>query len=173
MSEKIMLRAEDIGPTRVKFNPNNPKHQYKPKSYNPQYIWGQLSFWDRQTIKTPDASLTAARYGTCVIPDVGCCFRSSQKVYNRKDWLRQIEEKPYAQWPNRWHWSYRNPHGIYGSVAVDHFLGVPGLNTVFEQMNSRKVMTPRTRVDEFYEQQTCVKKPSRLTARQRKKTRVE
>ena len=37
------------------------------KRYNSQYVWGQLHFWERQTIAQPDASLMAARYGPIVL----------------------------------------------------------------------------------------------------------
>ena len=110
-SPPVALRSEDIGPTVRKFSEAT-MGTYKAKKYGPQYLWGQMSFWDRQTIKSPDASLTAARYGTVSLPDVECCYRSTGKKYNRRGLLTLLREKAWQQWPGRWHWSFRNPSKV-------------------------------------------------------------
>ena len=101
-----------------------------------QYLWGQMSFWDRQTIKSPDASLTAARYGTVSLPDVECCYRATGKKYDRRGMLGLLREKAWQQWPGRWHWSFRNPSKVYGSPMLDRFLGLPSMSKLMEDLEA-------------------------------------
>lgn len=94
----------------------------KGKSYNRQYVWGQLNFWERQTIAQPDASLMAARYGPVVLPDADCCFNTQLNPYSRKqrsNMLEIFENKPHSQWKTTTHWRFRNKYSIFGSPFVD------------------------------------------------------
>ena len=79
-SPPITLRQCDLGDT---IRPLKEKDRVvSGKRYNSQYVWGQLHFWERQTIAQPDASLMAARYGPIVLPDADCCFSSHTNSYS-------------------------------------------------------------------------------------------
>eukprot|EP00505_MAST-04D_sp_SCG-Rhode-Island_P000847 Stramenopile-MAST_4_protein_847 len=59
-SPSICIRQCDVGETKKPMTEKNAV--MKGKAYSPMYIWGQLNFWERQTIASPDSSLMAARY---------------------------------------------------------------------------------------------------------------
>lgn len=44
------------------------------KRYRPQFLWGQLVSWFKQTIYDPSASLSADRRGTLSLPDLESCY---------------------------------------------------------------------------------------------------
>ncbi|KNC71826.1 hypothetical protein SARC_15631, partial [Sphaeroforma arctica JP610] len=48
VSDTVEITAADVGAV------SRPKQPIKGKKYNNQHIWGQLHFWDRQTINEPD-----------------------------------------------------------------------------------------------------------------------
>ncbi|ETO29425.1 hypothetical protein RFI_07694 [Reticulomyxa filosa] len=86
-----------------------------PKKYNPQYVWGQLNFWERQTIEQPDASLSHSRRGTVALPNIECCYSKQirddlKRPYDyatRQELLGLLETKPFNPWTTRWHWNFR------------------------------------------------------------------
>ena len=98
------------------------------KRYNAQYVWGQLNFWDRQTIEQPDASLSQCRRGTVALPTAESCYSGSngplRRAYDykaRKELLRTLECKAGVPWPTKWHWSFRNGK-LYGSPWLDAYI---------------------------------------------------
>jgi hypothetical protein len=124
-SPSIKLRQCDVGET---IHPLSEKSEVvKGKNYGPGYIWGQMNFWERQTIAQPDSSLMAARYGPVVLPDATCCFSTTLNDYGpsrRKDTINRWVERPHEQIPTRFHWRFKNPHRIYGSPMLDEALRI-------------------------------------------------
>merc|ERR1711879_254558 len=93
------------------------------KSYENQYSWGQLVFWMRQTIEKPNASLSAARRGVIVLPNIECCYSSKpiKRTYAGKSRAALLEwmiKRPFQAWPTTWHWSFQT-HGLYGTPSFD------------------------------------------------------
>ena len=119
-SPPITLRQCDLGDT---LRPLKEKDRVvSGKKYNSQYIWGQLHFWERQTIAQPDASLMAARYGPIVLPDAECCFSSHINSYSkaqRNTMIDIFENKPHSQWKTSTHWRFKNKYSIFGSPFLD------------------------------------------------------
>jgi hypothetical protein len=115
-SEPAPIRREDL-PRKMKVNING----IKPKYYSRHYIWGQLIFWDRQTIAEPDQSLMAARYGPICLPEAESCYTSS-KLYNesaRKQFLSTLRKQPSSQWRCSLPWSFKNKHKVWGTPMLD------------------------------------------------------
>ena len=119
-SPPITLRQCDLGDT---IRPLKEKDRVvSGKRYNSQYVWGQLHFWERQTIAQPDASLMAARYGPIVLPDAECCFSSHSNSYStaqRNIMIDIFENKPHSQWKTSTHWRFKNKYTIFGSPFLD------------------------------------------------------
>ena len=44
------------------------------KQYSPEFMWGQLVSWYKQTIYNPSASLSADRRGTFSLPSIDSCY---------------------------------------------------------------------------------------------------
>ena len=141
-SPSIRIRQCDVGETKKPMTEKNAV--MKGKAYSPMYIWGQLNFWERQTIASPDSSLMAARYGPIVLPDSSCCFSGSLHNYNtepRRSTIDLWERSPHSQIPTRLHWRFKNPHRIYGSPMLDRaieiskngYLARPGIEIEIRQ----------------------------------------
>ena len=67
------------------------------------YLWGQLVFWNKQTIEKPEASLSAGRRGTLTYPEICSSFfkriRSGADKFpggSRKKWLDSIRAVSYT-----------------------------------------------------------------------------
>jgi len=111
--------AKQIDPMKVVFK--------EKKKYQSGFVWGQLSGWFKQTVASPDASLSAERRGTLSLPDVESCFASGE--YNdRQSLLEKIHDQPHVMWPTGTNWRFRNSLRMYGSPwfdeAVDPSLSV-------------------------------------------------
>ena len=92
------------------------------------YLWGQLVFWNKQTIEKPEASLSAGRRGTLTYPETGHSFLSKTRSFgdkfpggSRKKWLESIRDKPGDYWPIGDSWSYENKEKVYGTFLSDDF----------------------------------------------------
>lgn len=92
------------------------------------YLWGQLVFWNKQTIEKPEASLSAGRRGTLTYPEITQSFLSPNRKHwqkypwgSRKNWLESIRDKPGDYWPIGDGWSYENKEKIYGTFLSDDF----------------------------------------------------
>ena len=119
-SPPLKLRQCDVGDTCRALKEKD--SVVKGKSYNRQYVWGQLHFWERQTIAQPDASLMAARYGPVVLPDADCCFNTHLNPYSpsqRKSMLEIFEHQPHSQWKTTTHWRFRNKYSLFGTPFID------------------------------------------------------
>lgn len=88
------------------------------KKYQSGYIWGQMSGWFKQTVASPDASLSAERRGTLSLPDMQCCF-SATSYKDRQAIVDRVSKQPEAMWPTGSHWSFKNKRKIYGSPWLD------------------------------------------------------
>ena len=92
------------------------------------YLWGQLVFWNKQTIEKPEASLSAGRRGTLTYPEICSSFfvrlHSGTDKFpggSRKKWLEAIRDKPGDYWPIGDGWSYENKMRVYGTFLSDDF----------------------------------------------------
>eukprot|EP00483_Globobulimina_turgida_P003373 UN03379 len=104
------------------------------KPYGPLYIWGQMSFWWKQTVEKPDTSLSHYRRGCIYLPFLDCCFSKKMnkaiiKPYDnqtRNYFLQSLAENCHSSWSNSLHFSFKSvtPHTqkIYGSPFLDHYL---------------------------------------------------
>ena len=100
----------------------NKKCKPTSKRYSPHFIWGQLHFWERQTISDPSASLSAARYGTVSLPDVDCSFSNNASDYTksvRNQLCHNLEHASATQWSNRTHWRFKNAIKLFGAPWLD------------------------------------------------------
>jgi len=105
------------------------RHNKLSKVYQQQYVWGQCMYWMRQTIESPNSSLSAERRGTICLPDITSCYATSRtrriaKLYDlqaRTSLLEHLKAKSSSQWPTKWHWKFRWPmkNRFYGSPWFD------------------------------------------------------
>ncbi|EGR30374.1 SET domain protein, partial [Ichthyophthirius multifiliis] len=52
------------------------KHYEEQRIYSPQFIWGQLTVWFKQTIASPQATLSQDRRGTLSFPSINQSFKT-------------------------------------------------------------------------------------------------
>ena len=108
------------------------------------YLWGQLVFWNKQTIEKPEASLSAGRRGTLTYPEICSSFfvrtRSGTDKFpggSRKKWLDSIRDKPGDYWPIGDGWSYENKQRVYGTfLSDDFFLDTNNRFTILEAIDN-------------------------------------
>lgn len=108
------------------------------------YLWGQLVFWNKQTIEKPEASLSAGRRGTLTYPEICSSFfkriRSGADKFpggSRKKWLDSIRDKPGDYWPIGDGWSYENKQRVYGTfLSDDFFLDTNNRFTILEAIDN-------------------------------------
>eukprot|EP00803_Ostreobium_quekettii_P003488 evm.model.scf_39.17 EVM.evm.TU.scf_39.17 scf_39:159856-164351(-) len=117
------------------------------KKYPMNFIWAQLSFWFKQTVTDPTASLSADRRGSICLPDIESCYNSGRKDYHKKDrpWLLELlENKPDAMWKFGTIFSFRSEAKIYGSPMVDAVWrgDQEGLQRVVAELKSASVPGP-------------------------------
>ena len=95
------------------------------KKYSPLYIWGQLVTWFKQTIYTPEASLSADRRGALSLPDPEGCYSATPSHYvktERRSMIKLIRKNIHAMWPSTLSWNFKNPSKVYGSPMFDEAL---------------------------------------------------
>ena len=129
-----------------------------PKKYAQQYVWGQLNFWERHTIESPDSSLSAERRGTICLPNISCCYikpstnkhsrtthRRQFNYHIRKGMIQHLEHKHWSNWSTRWHFGFKNG-GIYGSPWLDSYIDPENESEKFKQfiqtMKDTKMIYP-------------------------------
>jgi hypothetical protein len=108
------------------------------------YLWGQMVFWNKQTIEKPEASLSAGRRGTLTYPELNQSFFNDRKSNvdrfpsgSRKKWLNNIRDKPGDYWPIGDGWSYENKHKVYGTfLSDDFFLETNNRYLILENINN-------------------------------------
>ncbi|GBG33499.1 Histone-lysine N-methyltransferase ATXR3 [Hondaea fermentalgiana] len=88
------------------------------KKYQSGYVWGQMSGWFKQTVASPDASLSAERRGTLSLPDMQSCFTATS-YKDRQAIVDRVSKQPEAMWPTGSHWSFKNKRKLYGSPWLD------------------------------------------------------
>ncbi|CAK9112670.1 Histone-lysine N-methyltransferase ATXR3 (Protein SET DOMAIN GROUP 2) (Trithorax-related protein 3) (TRX-related protein 3) [Durusdinium trenchii] len=106
------------------------------KKYQSGYVWGHMSGWFKQTVASPDASLSAERRGTLSLPDIQSCFSgpSTTSYKDRQQIIERIQFSPDAMWPTGSHWSFKNKFKLYGSPWLDDVIE-PGLDHVRKVVN--------------------------------------
>eukprot|EP00210_Caulerpa_lentillifera_P005634 g5387.t1 len=94
------------------------------KNYPPEFLWGQLIGWFKQSVYNPASSLSADRRGSVSLPSIENCY--SQPVIDgiyeskqRPKMLRSIERKPENPWQLGTIWSFKNQERIYGTPMLD------------------------------------------------------
>ena len=108
------------------------------------YLWGQLVFWNKQTIEKPEASLSAGRRGTLTYPEIAQSFLNPGRKFwdkfpwgSRQNWLDSIRDKPGDYWPIGDGWSYENKEKVYGTfLSDDFFLGTNNRFRIIENIDS-------------------------------------
>jgi hypothetical protein len=120
------LAQEHLGPRHYAVLKN---HNKLSKVYQQQYVWGQCMYWMRQTIESPNSSLSAERRGTIALPDISSCYATTRhknisKLYNKQNrsmLIDHLKTKSSSQWPTKWHWKFRWPmkNRFYGSPWFD------------------------------------------------------
>ena len=130
------------------------------KKYSAQYAWGQLHFWERHTIESPDCSLSHQRRGTVSLPNLRCCYakltllpadklkgkkRRASGVAVRRQLVRHIAEQPHKAWSTRWHFGFKNG-GLYGSPWLDEVIDADGcsgtVDALLKRMRQQKMLYP-------------------------------
>ena len=95
------------------------------KKYGSLYVWGQLVTWFKQTIYSPDASLSADRRGTLSLPDPESAYGGPGVKYaapERRALLKFLRNGMDIMWPTTMPWSFKNPSKSYGSPMFDEAL---------------------------------------------------
>merc|ERR1712176_1344897 len=103
------------------------------KPYGPLYIWGQMTFWFKQTVEKPDTSLSHCRRGCYYMPFIDCCFAKKLnhpiiKQYDnetRSYFIQSMLDNGHTAWPNSLHWTFKGGGSVektYGSPFLDHYL---------------------------------------------------
>lgn len=95
------------------------------KRYGALYVWGQLVTWYKQTIYSPDSSLSADRRGTLSLPDPESCCSAAPSAYvnkERKELFKALRKNKHQSWPTATSWSFKNPAKVYGSPMFDDAL---------------------------------------------------
>lgn len=108
------------------------------------YLWGQLVFWNKQTIEKPEASLSAGRRGILTYPEISQSFLKDRRNKidkfpngSRKKWLENIRDKPGDYWPIGDGWSYENKNKIFGTFLLDDFfLETHNRNVILDNINN-------------------------------------
>jgi hypothetical protein len=92
------------------------------KKYGALYVWGQLVTWFKQSIYSPDSSLSADRRGTLSLPDPESCCSAAPSAYvnkERKELFKALRKNKHQSWPTTTSWSFKNPAKVYGSPMFD------------------------------------------------------
>ncbi|XP_024523733.1 histone-lysine N-methyltransferase ATXR3 [Selaginella moellendorffii] len=101
-------------------------HKWK-KTYNKEYVLGQLISWFKQTCADPGASLVQQRRGCLVLPDFSSCYakglqQDSRRAYGsrfREEMFPRMERWPQKQWPKSQFWEFKSNRGLFGSPMLD------------------------------------------------------
>ena len=120
------------------------------KPYGPLYIWGQMTFWWKQTVEKPDTSLSHCRRGCIYLPFPDSCFAKKLrhpiiKSYDnttRNYFIQSLKDNAHSSWSQSLHWTFKSiNHGIektYGSPFLDHYLDDDNnhdLSNIINQLN--------------------------------------
>ena len=113
------------------------------KKYGTMYVWGQLVTWFKQTIYSPDASLSADRRGTLSLPDPESAYGGSGVKYaapERRALLKLLRNGFDVMWPTTTPWSFKNPSKSYGSPMFDEALRQTYPNEYTSSANDGKTL---------------------------------
>ncbi|CAD8070600.1 unnamed protein product [Paramecium sonneborni] len=105
-----------------------PKNRQKlalAKLYTPQYIWGQLINWNKQTLQNPQSSMAQERRGVLCYPSFILSFDNKHKLFpyqckTREQFLEYFQIKQDIQ-PDLSIWSYKNYYNIYGTIFFEQY----------------------------------------------------
>ena len=124
-SPPVQLREHDPGSELSAVKVSTHVKNTLIKKYLPNYPWGQLVAWFKQTVYDPTASLSAERRGTISLPDIDSAYSGDQGVYaktERKQLVRILRENASRIWPTTMQWSFKNYAKMYGSPWFDDAL---------------------------------------------------
>ncbi|EAR85193.3 SET domain protein (macronuclear) [Tetrahymena thermophila SB210] len=109
--------------------PNKKKNYEEQRSYSSQFIWGQLTVWFKQTVASPQATLSQDRRGTLSYPQLNQSFKTNILTYpfqekndktGRQTFLNHMKEKPKDMWPpEQAKWSFKNALKNYGTLLFE------------------------------------------------------
>ncbi|KAL4444781.1 hypothetical protein ABPG74_015989 [Tetrahymena malaccensis] len=109
--------------------PNKKKNYEEQRSYSSQFIWGQLTVWFKQTVASPQATLSQDRRGTLSYPQLNQSFKTNVLTYpfqekndktGRQTFLNHMKEKPKDMWPpEQAKWSFKNALKNYGTLLFE------------------------------------------------------
>jgi hypothetical protein len=92
-STDIFIHPLDLGSSRNSISGPRPWH----KTYNKEYVWGQLIGWYKQSVADPGASLGKAARGCLTLPDVASCYAKSIQHDFRQGYGSKHREKMIGQ----------------------------------------------------------------------------
>ncbi|KRX01790.1 hypothetical protein PPERSA_00163 [Pseudocohnilembus persalinus] len=133
-SEKIVLRDNEIFNMEMLTNKQELKNLQQKffedsKLYSPQFVWGQLTAWFKQTVANPHASLSQDRRGTLSNPVLNTSFRTTQTTMPfqekndknpRQSFINHLRTKPKDSWPPDFaKWSFKNSLKFYGTLVFE------------------------------------------------------
>ncbi|CAD8090811.1 unnamed protein product [Paramecium sonneborni] len=105
--------------------PKNKQKLALAKMYTPQYIWGQLINWNKQTLQNPQSSMAQERRGVLCYPSLILSFDNKHKLFpyqskTREKFLEYFQIKQDIQ-PDLSTWSYKNQYNIYGTIFFEQY----------------------------------------------------
>ena len=84
-SEEISIREDEIFNIELLDANSSKQTKRKPlnerRNYSPQFIWGQLISWFKQTVANPHASLSQDRRGTLSFPIMKSSFDTTDNMW--------------------------------------------------------------------------------------------
>ncbi|CAK79050.1 unnamed protein product (macronuclear) [Paramecium tetraurelia] len=103
--------------------PKNKQKLALSKMYTPQYIWGQLINWNKQTLQNPQSSMAQERRGVLCYPSLILSFDNKHKLFpyqckTREKFLEYFYTKSDIQ-PDLSIWSYKNQYNVYGTIFFE------------------------------------------------------
>ncbi|CAD8198736.1 unnamed protein product [Paramecium pentaurelia] len=108
--------------------PKNKSKLSLSKQYTPQFIWGQLINWNKQTLQNPQSSMAQERRGVLCYPSLLLSFDNKHKTFpyqckTREKYLEYFQLKKEIQ-PDLSTWSYKNQHNIYGTIFFEQYFSL-------------------------------------------------
>jgi hypothetical protein len=100
------------------------------KNISAFYAWGQMVFWNRQTLTKPGEHLRQKLAGTLQYPDIHQSFISKYRPIgaeyprgSRQIWLNSIKERPGKPWGKDVEWKFNlEKDSVFGTFVFDDFV---------------------------------------------------
>lgn len=126
VSPPLTINPLDLGPKHAHTLGAASSQEWR-KTYNKDYVLGQLIFWYKHNVADPGSSLAKAVRGCLILPEPMSCYAKSSQAFSRLaygkrhrwEMFRRMEEQPQKQWSRQEFWEFKNNRGVLGSPMMD------------------------------------------------------